>query len=110
MSGPPNLDLAGASTGDLAFLDAERQWTSGGWPVQGRNHQRIPLERWLNDQLSAVRIENPPEPDQWIEREIPGHSSTGITLIMSGRGWGKTKTGSQWVRRQAGTYPGCIIH
>jgi len=106
MSAP--LDLAGASTGDLAFLDAERAWTSGGWPVQGRNHQRIPLDRWLDDQLTAVQ--DPTDRDKWIERELEGDKQTGICLVMSGRGWGKTKTGSQWVRRQSGLYPGSITH
>jgi phage terminase large subunit-like protein len=102
----PLPDLAGASTGDLAFLDAERQWTSGGWPRQGRNHQRIPLDRWLDDQLTAQKLDE----QTWIEKEQPGKLETGVCLVMAGRGWGKTKTGSEWVRRQAGLYPGCVIH
>jgi len=103
------IDLQGASTGDLAFLDAERQWTSGGWPVQGRNHQKIPLDRWLDDRLSAVRRKDDDD-SLWDEREEDGTNPTGVCLIMSGRGWGKTKTGAQWVRRQAGMYPGSITH
>src|SRR5262245_49507274 len=103
-----NVDLAGASTGDLAFLDAEKQWTHGGWPQQGRNHQIIPLDRWLDDQLTAVQ--DPADSKRWIEREQLGTDPTGICLVMSGRGWGKTRTGAQWVRRMSGMYPGSITH
>src|SRR3546814_3791171 len=30
-------------------------------------------------------------------------------LILAGRGWGKTRTGSEWVRDLAHQYPGCRI-
>lgn len=30
-------------------------------------------------------------------------------MILAGRGWGKTRTGSEWVRYLANTYPGCRI-
>lgn len=33
-----------------------------------------------------------------------------LALAMSGRGFGKTMMGASWVRRQAGLYPGCVIH
>jgi len=102
-------DFSGNSPGDLAFLRAEADWTSGGPPRQGRNHQQIPLDRWLNDQLSVIKVEKP-DGDEWLEREVLGREPTGTTLIMSGRGWGKTRTGASWVRRMAGMYPGSVTH
>jgi len=72
--------LESASAADLAFLDAERAWYSGGPRIQGRPKQILPLEGWLN------------------------------CLAMAGRGWGKTKTGASWIRRQAGLYPGVVCH
>ena len=33
-----------------------------------------------------------------------------MAIAQPGRGWGKTMSGSAWVRRCAGIYPGCIIH
>jgi len=30
-------------------------------------------------------------------------------MILSGRGWGKTRTGSEWIRLKAEQYPGCRI-
>jgi hypothetical protein len=101
---------ADASIEQLSFLNSEREWTSGGWPRQGRNHQLVPLSRWVNDQFSAIKIERDGEDDEWIEKEIYGHDETGICLVMSGRGWGKTQTGAHWVRRQSGLYPGSITH
>lgn len=32
------------------------------------------------------------------------------TLVMAGRGFGKTRIGAEWVFRQGGLYPGVIIH
>ena len=32
-----------------------------------------------------------------------------VWLILAGRGWGKTRTGSEWVRQQAKAFPGCRI-
>jgi predicted phage terminase large subunit-like protein len=69
-----------ASNADMAFLEAERLWHSGLPHIGGRPKQILPLEGWLN------------------------------CLAMAGRGWGKTQTGASWVRRQAGLYPGVIIH
>src|SRR5688500_703140 len=39
-------------------------------------------------------------PDQLIE---PGVWRT--WLILAGRGWGKTRTGAEWIREQARSYP-----
>ena len=33
-----------------------------------------------------------------------------LAVAMSGRGFGKTMMGASWVRRQAGLYPGCVVH
>jgi phage terminase large subunit-like protein len=33
-----------------------------------------------------------------------------IAVIKAGRGWGKTKVGAAWIRRQAGLYPGVTCH
>ena len=100
------MDLASASLEQLSFLDSERRWTRGGPRIQGRNHQRIPLDQWYDDRLSAFER----APDVWEERDTPGTKRVGRCLVMSGRGWGKTKTGAEWVRRMAGLYPGCIVH
>src|SRR5215510_5080444 len=108
MSVMPPLDLAATSTEQLAFLDSERLWTQGPRIVRGRNHQRIPLDTWLNDKLTAAR--DPFDDDNWIEREEDGTKAVGRCLVMAGRGWGKTKCGSHWVRRMAGMYPGSITH
>lgn len=36
--------------------------------------------------------------------------SWSTTLALAGRGFGKTRVGSEWVLRQGGLYPGIIIH
>ncbi len=33
-----------------------------------------------------------------------------LAIARSGRGWGKTEVGANWVVRQAGLYPGIVIH
>jgi len=33
-----------------------------------------------------------------------------LCVVQAGRGFGKTLVGSNWVRRCAGLYPGCVIH
>lgn len=50
------------------------------WHETGRSDQILPLEGWFT------------------------------TLAMAGRGWGKTRVGAEWVFRQAGLYPGVVIH
>src|SRR5262245_54591601 len=30
-------------------------------------------------------------------------------MIMAGRGWGKTRTGAEWIRKMANENPGCRI-
>lgn len=50
------------------------------WNQEARSDQILPLDDWFT------------------------------TLAMCGRGWGKTRVGSEWVFRQGGLYPGCIIH
>lgn len=72
--------LHSASEADLAYLNAERLWTSGGPRIQGRAKQVLPIDGW------------------------------GRALALAGRGWGKTRMGASWVRRQGGLYPGVIIH
>jgi len=39
-----------------------------------------------------------PEGDDWF-----------VWMILAGRGWGKTRTGSEWVRELAHKHPGCRI-
>lgn len=67
--------LRSASSGDLAFIDAERLWLESARPKQV-----LPIDGWS------------------------------MAVALSGRGFGKTMMGASWVRRQAGLYPGCVIH
>lgn len=50
----------------------------------------------------------------WAERaradQVLPIDGWSLTIAQPGRGWGKTMSGSAWVRRCAGLYPGCIIH
>lgn len=90
---PPQLNPDGlrrASAEDLSFLDAERKWTQGSFEKRerGRPEQILPVDEWTTD----------------------NGDPTATCLAMAGRGWGKTKTGASWVRRQGGLYPGVIIH
>lgn len=32
-----------------------------------------------------------------------------VWMIMAGRGWGKTRTGAEWIRKMANEHPGCRI-
>jgi predicted phage terminase large subunit-like protein len=51
---------------------------------------------------------------RWMEeariKQILPMEGWSVCLALSGRGFGKTKMGASWVRRQAGTYPGSITH
>src|SRR3546814_18854146 len=39
--------------------------------------------------------------------QLPPSGDWFTWLILAGRGWGKTRTGSEWVRYLAHQYPGC---
>src|SRR3546814_14743875 len=41
--------------------------------------------------------------------QLPPSGDWFTWLILAGRGWGKTRTGSEWVRDLAHQYPGCRI-
>jgi hypothetical protein len=47
--------LRSATTADLAYLDAERKWTSGGAGVQGRPNQHLPIDGWSQALAMAGR-------------------------------------------------------
>lgn len=61
------------------------------------------------DQLTFVGSE-----EKWLREARPAQilPLTGWSLAVArpGRGWGKTRTGSEWVRRESGLYPGIITH
>lgn len=92
------MDVAGASTAELAYLAAERRWTSGGEPVQGRSTQMIPPRGWNDIHFDFRRTIKKPK------------KATNTCLIMSGRGWGKTRTGAHWILRQCSLHPGVVAH
>lgn len=50
------------------------------------------------------------DPDFWLrpEQMIPD-GDWFITAVVSGRGWGKTRCASEWIRRKALENPGCRI-
>jgi phage terminase large subunit-like protein len=41
--------------------------------------------------------------------QLPPPGNWRVWLILAGRGWGKTKTGAEWVRQFAYEHPGCLI-
>src|SRR6185503_41296 len=41
--------------------------------------------------------------------QLPPEGDWDNWMILSGRGWGKTRTGSEWIRLKAEQYPGCRI-
>lgn len=46
----------------------------------------------------------------WARAEqLPPEETFNTWLILAGRGWGKTKTGSEWIRKIAKDNPGCRI-
>jgi phage terminase large subunit-like protein len=71
------------------------------------NAQRL---RVANDhELAFIEAEN-----RWSRRarlkQLLPVSGWSLCVVQAGRGFGKTLVGSNWVRRQAGLYPGCVIH
>lgn len=48
--------------------------------------------------------------DLWArDAQLPPESAWRVWLVLAGRGWGKTRTGAEWVRRMARSHPGCRI-
>jgi phage terminase large subunit-like protein len=61
--------------------------------------------------LAAAELLAAREPDSAWRREarqqqLPPDGDWFVWLIMAGRGWGKTRTGAEWLARQAQTNPG----
>lgn len=52
----------------------------------------------------------PPPPRPWAATgrpdQLPPDTPWNVWLILAGRGWGKTRTGAEWVNEQAQKYPG----
>lgn len=63
----------------VALRDALRERTRTKWADQARSDQLPPVGDWF------------------------------VWLILAGRGWGKTRTGAEWVAEMARRYPGCRI-
>lgn len=58
------------------------------------------------EQLDALRCDWP----LWARAEqLPPPGDWSTWLVLAGRGWGKTRTGAEWVRSVARTLPGCRI-
>jgi phage terminase large subunit-like protein len=61
--------------------------------------------------LAAADLLGASEADSAWQREarpqqLPPDGEWFVWLIMAGRGWGKTRTGAEWLARQAQTNPG----
>jgi predicted phage terminase large subunit-like protein len=41
--------------------------------------------------------------------QLPPPGAWRVWMILAGRGWGKTRTGAEWVRSYAAAHPGCRI-
>jgi phage terminase large subunit-like protein len=41
--------------------------------------------------------------------QLPPEGDWFVWMILAGRGWGKTRTGAEWIRKQAHDFPGCRI-
>lgn len=61
------------------------------------------------DQLAFISAEK-----EWLDTardtQILPISGWNIIVSKSGRGAGKTRTGASWIRREAGLYPGIVLH
>jgi phage terminase large subunit-like protein len=69
-------------------------WKS--WPDEKK---RQLLRRLKYDWALYARPDQLPPPGDWE-----------VWMLMAGRGFGKTRTAMEWVRRQANAFPGCRIH
>jgi phage terminase large subunit-like protein len=57
-------------------------------------------------QLELVRCDWP----LWARREqLPPAGDWSTWLVLAGRGWGKTRTGAEWIRSKASELPGCRL-
>lgn len=60
--------------------------------------------------LAADLLDPPVPPWTWEHEarpeQLPPPGDWFVWLIMSGRGWGKTRTGAEWLAREAQTHPG----
>jgi phage terminase large subunit-like protein len=62
--------------------------------------------------ISALLRQGEPEPWSWLtearEQQLPPEGDWFVWLIMAGRGWGKTRTGAEWLAHQARTHAGAM--
>lgn len=60
------------------------------------------------ERLIARKASNRPRPwhDQARENQLPPEGDWNIWLILAGRGFGKTRTGAEWIAEQAAKQPG----
>lgn len=65
----------------------------------------------INDPLTIAFIDRE---KKWLAKARPKQvlplSGWRLAIARSGRGWGKTEVGANWVVRQCGLYPGLIMH
>lgn len=65
------------------------------------------LETWLAEVDEATLLDIERDAWWWVRRpeQAPPVGNWFIWLILSGRGWGKTRTGAEWIVDQALSYP-----
>lgn len=66
------------------------------------------MSQFSEEELRALQY----DADFWLRPEQKiweGDQDWAITAVTSGRGWGKTRCASEWVRRKAMENPGCRI-
>jgi len=67
-------------------------------------------EEWLSSLTDREKAELAYNWDFWARPDQKAPEGDWFTwLILAGRGWGKTRTGAEWVRGLAHEYPGCRI-
>lgn len=68
----------------------------------------------LVDKLSPLGLLWVDAENEWLGRARPKQilpiDGWSLAIAKAGRGWGKSETGSQWIRREAQMYPGIVIH
>jgi phage terminase large subunit-like protein len=71
-------------------------------------HEQVYLKAEM-EWIARARAKAKPLPGaNWFSQILPKDFDT--ALVMTGRGWGKTDTASNWVRRKAYLHPGSIGH
>lgn len=66
--------------------------------------------KWLNSLTPEQKAELKWHWEFWARpNQMPPEGNWNTWLVMAGRGFGKTRMGSEWIRKMAHQYPGCRI-